>query len=452
MSDSIPDSTNEHQGSTTKGVPLPRPRKVLVDENDLWNLEDDLSDSATPAPAEQRPSIPAGIPQRHSSDYITRIEPNAHDTPKYASQEDPIESLPDEWPEVETANGFIPVLESATETPAVSAKKPMPYSPVEDDVWSDFDDAEDEPAHRAVEEPPSQQAAVIDESTVSLGAQTEETNFPEDPVAYEPEPSIAAAPVWTEPLPEPAVAESAAIERTEPVESPLSDSTDETAADDTPVDELATEHAETEEHDNEHHAPVDWRALAGPSWHSITKFELTAIISSFVVLAILAVAGLIIFRTDIRTQDNPFLRASMPAKGEIATIESYETYWRKPRREGPNADAARLDIISIPEVQITLGESAKASGVIRVIFYNDAGEMAGDTLTCGFQQGKFVDNSQKSITFAATTGFRSFGEQEAYRARQTLPWTIRVYEGADENAPSSSFRLLFSSAISTNRK
>jgi hypothetical protein len=452
MSDSIPDSTNEHQGSTTKGVPLPRPRKVLVDENDLWNLEDDLTDSETPAPAEPRPSIPLGIPQRHSSDYITRIEPNAHATPAYATQEDPIESLPDELPEVETTNGFIPVLENATETAAVSAKKPMPYSPVEDDIWSDFDDAEDEPVHRTEGEPPRQLETLIDESTVPLAAQTEETDIPENPIAYEPEPSIAAAPVWTEPFPEAVIPEPAAVELTEPSESLISDFTDETGTVDSPTDEPTEEHEDTENHEHEHHGPVDWRSLTGPSWRSITKFELTAIISSFVVLAILAVAGLIIFRTVIRTQDNPFLRASMPAKGEIASIESYETYWRKPRREGPNADAARLDIISIPEVQITLGESAASAGVIRVIFYNDAGEMAGDTLTCAFQQGKFVDNSQKSITFAATTGFRSFGEQEAYRARQTLPWTIRVYEGSDENAPSSSFRLLFSSAISTNRQ
>jgi hypothetical protein len=219
-----------------------------------------------------------------------------------------------------------------------------------------------------------------------------------------------------------------------------------------PEDEEHDEHHE-DENDEEAHSPIiDLRSLAGPTWHSMSKFELTAILSSLGILAFLAVAALIIFRTDIRTEENPYLRASMPARGEMATIAAYQSYWRKPVREGPDADAARLDIISIPELELTLGSCPAESGVIRVIFYNDAGEMAGDTLTYRYQGGKFRKNSAETIKVAATTGFRSFGEQEAYRARQTQPWTIRVFEGEDENAPSSSFRLLFSSAISTTRQ
>jgi hypothetical protein len=162
--------------------------------------------------------------------------------------------------------------------------------------------------------------------------------------------------------------------------------------------------------------------------------------------------GTQIFRKHVQAQVDPYAEPDFPAKGSIAQVKSAETYWRPPIKEGPDADPTQRDVILIPVIDVTLGSCASATGVIRVLFYNDQGEIVGDSITRPYRDGRFIRNDSPTTSFSATTGFTSFGEQEAYRAYLGKPWSIRVYEGPDETAPSSSFQLLFSTPISTKRQ
>jgi hypothetical protein len=456
MSETIPDSTNDHPSYPAKGVPLPRPRKIMVDENDLWNLDDEwdapeTTKNETPAEISQ-----AGIPQKQSSDYITRIEPTREKSFSYADVVEKMDPLPEELTETTDAREFIPLIDSASATSSITSPKNSSYSPIESDVWAGFTDDDWESPNSATSEDPApeQQLEEIDRTTESWS--TTETSL-SDVNANEVPPSttgttilqqqaISASNSWTEAptdamafSPENAEADLASTAQIviQNTEIPAQAASFETIA---PIDAIPQGKA------------IPLRDLIHPSQWKLTKLELTVLALSMSILVLLAVTSLVIFRKEIRTQDNPYLRANMPARGKMATVTSYESYWRQPLREGANADAARLDIIAIPEIAITLGDCPSPSGVIRVIFINAEGEIAGDTFTYSFRDGKFSHCSSPTATFAATTGFRSFGEQESYRARQIKPWSIRVYEGTDENAPSDTFRLLFSSAISTTRK
>lgn len=183
---------------------------------------------------------------------------------------------------------------------------------------------------------------------------------------------------------------------------------------------------------------------------SMPVFSRAELVASVLFLACLLCGGLwalSAFRKEVQTQPNLYLQPDLPATGNWATIATAETYWRAPVIEGDNADPVRQDVMMIPVIRIKLGNCAFPRGAIRVIFYNDKGDIAGDTVTHRFENQQFSGSSER--TFAATTGFTNFGDQEAYRAHLVKPWTIRVYEGPDENAPSSEYRLLFSTPIST---
>lgn len=416
MSHPSSDSSNQQPDPNGKGIPLPRSRRIELDEEELWNLEDDMSPPPIAKPV--RVETPGfTIPPKQSSDIITRIEPSRQralmDHP-----DDEMDPWSDEIPEKESSE-FIPLLADVPEP--VSPKRsttssfPIGMSRTEDEIWGDFVDDQD---HDETDLAPTS-------STISAQVESPSTSS----IMENREPSAESMKLLS---PTPTIPTD---------EANPSSSTDQ-------VQSLSESVGLTPPLTNPDCSPEkpSWK------WPQFSQIERISLICSFVVLGLIALVSIFLFQRNIHSQENPYIKPDMPCLGNIARIDNYATYWRAPIREGIHADPTRLEVISIPVIELTLGSCSEPSGVIRVVFYNERGEIAGDTQSQSFTSQVFRKNGQPTLSFAATTGFTSFGEQEAYRARQTKPWVVRVYEAKNENAPSSSYRLLFSTAVSTKRQ
>lgn len=131
-----------------------------------------------------------------------------------------------------------------------------------------------------------------------------------------------------------------------------------------------------------------------------------------------------------------------PVKGGHLTIASADTFWRPPVTEGENAETFRRGTQLLPVIEIT---SSGNPGTVRVIFRDEDGRGAGDVLTRAVQPGV-------PLQIAATAGFEDVGMHAAYRAGQTEPWTIEVFEAPSASASAADFKKLFEIEISTDRR
>ncbi len=131
-----------------------------------------------------------------------------------------------------------------------------------------------------------------------------------------------------------------------------------------------------------------------------------------------------------------------PVEGQHAVLETAETYWREPVREGPNRDTARREVAMIPVLDLTLDSENSSLGALRVIFRDDSGAPLGDSITRSFVSGRFDASGEARISFPATDGFLDTGTFNGYRTRKGRPWTVDVMEGPTVDAPASSFRKL----------
>ncbi len=187
----------------------------------------------------------------------------------------------------------------------------------------------------------------------------------------------------------------------------------------------------------------------------ITKFSRLEKITSLAFLALFLIGGFFAykgFHDNVKAEVNPYATPNFPIQGKIAKIANAKTYWRLPILEGPNPDPIKLNVILIPVIEITLDDDDDRKGAIRVIFRNGEKVIIGDSLTKTFADRKFTANQSATFAFPCTDGFTDYGEQEAYRAQLSKPWSIEVYEGTDDNAPIASFNLLFSTPVSILRQ
>jgi hypothetical protein len=166
----------------------------------------------------------------------------------------------------------------------------------------------------------------------------------------------------------------------------------------------------------------------------------------FLVLGIWWIAGLLTSVPTTRLgEDEP----DLPISGRFMEINSAETYWRKPIREGDQPDRARADVLQIPVLSVTI--EGTGDGVLRVIFRDDEGEFVGDSITHTFTAGHFDQSRSPQIEFPATSGFLEDADFNAYRVGGDR-WTVEVLEGPSENAPGSEFESLLTAPISSNRR
>jgi len=392
----------------------------MPNETDLWNLDEDLPASPAKPADDEKPvattpstqSIPEPV-IRIESPEIRRRDRKAAKT-REVDESDLAEKTPTPTPAAKP--GMSP-------RSALPKSTPAGLGMTEDEVWSDFIEEEVIRSTPAIPTPaplPSKESEVNAMPVPSLASDDKAP-----PVTAEPSPPI-------------------------PPETWETSSEPPASAGETVAAAVAEKQDDQEVESFDPPAP----GTSTKSWQ-ITRFtRLEAMLSLACLLLLIGGGfwGAQLFRQHVQAQADPYNEPEFPAKGSLATIDTAETYWRSPIMDGPNADPTQREVILIPVIDVTLGSCAAPHGVIRVMFTNDKGEIVGDTITQAFRDSRFTSNDSSTASFSSTTGFTSYGEQEAYRAYLGKPWTIRVYEGPDATSPSSAFHLLFTTPISTKRK
>jgi hypothetical protein len=144
---------------------------------------------------------------------------------------------------------------------------------------------------------------------------------------------------------------------------------------------------------------------------------------------------------------------SYPLKGELAWVESAQTFWREPVRSGETRDVgARRKVVIIPVLELTLDAAHSGGGSLRVIFRNAEGNPVGDPITRSFGAGRFEASDSPTASFAATDGFTEDGDFQAYRTGKGKLWTADVLEGPPGDSAASSFKKLSSIPILPDRR
>ena len=138
-----------------------------------------------------------------------------------------------------------------------------------------------------------------------------------------------------------------------------------------------------------------------------------------------------------------------PIDGEFVTVQSATSGWREPVRRGIHADTVRPEVSFIPVIEVELETGSR--GILRVIFRNDLGEIAGDRADRAFRDGKFVRSGKPVAEFSATTGFRDEAELSGYRFMENR-WTAEVYEGSSADASGGQLNLIFKMPIHPVRR
>lgn len=219
-----------------------------------------------------------------------------------------------------------------------------------------------------------------------------------------------------------------------PASAPESEAKNEVPADEASEEPEIADEAPAE--DTPEAVPVP----SAPAFHFSKAEKLGMASLGALLLCVIAAFGVLVF-TRLPTSNSSTRQLSFPIKGSHLTVKHAATYWRPPVREGPNADAARLEAKLLPAIAL---EFENGPGAVRVFFRNDAGEIVGDVITRPVQGGK--------IEIAATNGFDDSGLLVSYQADQTRPWTLEVFEAPSVDSPKDDFKKLFDTPVSTERR
>ena len=116
-----------------------------------------------------------------------------------------------------------------------------------------------------------------------------------------------------------------------------------------------------------------------------------------------------------------------PIKGEDVTIETVETWWRKPVRSGDETDVGVvIDSNLIPCARIKLSEGA--STTLQVSFRDGDQNLIGDTINLSVVNGKFSRNDSDEIVINSTSGFNNPSRIHAYANEDIAPWSLAIIE------------------------
>ncbi len=139
---------------------------------------------------------------------------------------------------------------------------------------------------------------------------------------------------------------------------------------------------------------------------------------------------------------------NVPVSGEYASIQSIETWWKK-----PTGNQAQYGVTLIPVAKITLSDSS-TSGKIRGIFFTSANPIiskeasrSGDSANLEFKNGKFTKSGSNEITIYGTDGFRESAHFIHYRSQIDERWTIQLSESAPNQHSNDQFKYLAKAPI-----
>jgi hypothetical protein len=134
-----------------------------------------------------------------------------------------------------------------------------------------------------------------------------------------------------------------------------------------------------------------------------------------------------------------------PIKGEKITIETVETWWREPVREGDDPDVGVvIDAKLIPCAKIKLVASGSAS--LQVSFRDGEDKLIGDTMNLTVEDGKFGQSGSDEIDVHATSGFRNPARFNAYVNADIAAWSVVIVEDSRTETP------LVRARLEANRK
>ncbi len=139
--------------------------------------------------------------------------------------------------------------------------------------------------------------------------------------------------------------------------------------------------------------------------------------------------------------EEPAVAADFPMNGKSITIQSVDTFWRKPISTGENADTFRRGSVLLPVMEISC---SKGSAALRIIFRDSEGTAMGDTKVINLRK-------EQKVQVVGTAGFEEIGLFTSYRAGNEKPWTIEVYEASSIDG-SGNFVSLFKTNISINQR
>lgn len=171
----------------------------------------------------------------------------------------------------------------------------------------------------------------------------------------------------------------------------------------------------------------------------LSKIEKIAIFLLCSALLLGAALTLIHFSSRVPTRPLIADKVDFPVSGKIVSITAAGTYWRKPVTSGDNADVVRRDTQLIPVLKLNLSSK---SGVIRVFFRNEDGNVVGDAITRSVA-------GDSEITVSATAGFEDLGMHAAYRTGSGKRWVAQVFEAPSATASREDFRMVLEMEIDT---
>ena len=138
-------------------------------------------------------------------------------------------------------------------------------------------------------------------------------------------------------------------------------------------------------------------------------------------------------------------KEEFPIQGESITIESVETWWREPVREGDDPDVGVvIEARLIPCASIKISEEGSSN--LQVSFRDGEDQLIGDILNLSVTNGKFEKNNSDEISVYATDGFNNPTTINPYVNQDIAPWTLAIVEGSEAADP------IVKARIEANRK
>ncbi len=144
----------------------------------------------------------------------------------------------------------------------------------------------------------------------------------------------------------------------------------------------------------------------------------------------------------LHSQSSQSRTINFPVQGKYVTVTKVTTYWREPLNTKGHTESVRRGVVLIPVTELTL---RGGPGAIRSRIYNDENRIIGDPIT-------YLINGEITLVIPATDGFSDLSMHAAYRAGQSKPWTLRVFEAASENTPGEDFKQLLECPIATEKR
>lgn len=170
---------------------------------------------------------------------------------------------------------------------------------------------------------------------------------------------------------------------------------------------------------------------------SSTNKSGTSFLERIAILTVLAAVigvigwGLMTYLTEAPEGELIEFTEDFPVRGKAVTIESVESWWREPVREGSNPDVGvRIDSQLIPCASIVLASDNTTN--LRVSFQDGDENPIGDTINLEVENGLFLKSGSKEIEIHASAGFSNPSDLHPYINGDIDPWSLIIVE---ENSP-----------------